>query len=145
MKPAREPASIGPKLCASLENAPGSLPVRSGRKKTHRGRRSAFPSDPFRFTPLIIAIAQGFSTPLTRRRSSCPPPSPNFVLTHPTERATVRLRVLRARPTRLSATVSLASRVPPPPEGHQTGARKRRTGWTLSSSNQTAAASQPTG
>ena len=30
--------------------------------------------------------AQRFSTPLARRRSSCPPPSPNLVRTHPIER-----------------------------------------------------------
>ena len=29
--------------------------------------------------------AQGFSPPLARQRSSCPPPSPNLVRTHPIE------------------------------------------------------------
>ena len=32
------------------------------------------------------SCAQGFSTSLARRRSSCPPPSPNLVRTHPIER-----------------------------------------------------------
>ena len=67
-----------------------------------------------------------FSTLLARRRSSFPPPSPNLVLTHPIARATACLRVL-VRPARLSSTVPPASRVPRPLEGHQTGARKRRT------------------
>ena len=64
--------------------------------------------------------SQGFSSPLTRRRSSYPPPSPNLVLTHPVEHATVRLRVLRLSATMPPAHVQL------PPEGHQIGARKRR-------------------
>ena len=57
--------------------------------------------------------AQGFSFPLTRRRSSCPP-----------------LRIwcvpTRKSATRLSATVFPGYRVPPPPEEHRIGARKRR-------------------
>ena len=32
------------------------------------------------------SLAQGFSISLARRRSSCPPPSPNVVRTHPLER-----------------------------------------------------------
>ena len=59
------------------------------------------------------SCAQGFSIPLARRRSSCSPPSPRLVLTHPIERPTVRLRML-LRPTRLSVTVAPASRMPPP-------------------------------
>ena len=59
--------------------------------------------------------AQGFSTPLARRRSSCPPPSPNLVRTHQIE----RYKALRD-----STLLSLACRHPP--EGYQIGARKRR-------------------
>ena len=99
-------------------------------------------SFPLRYPLFALLIrAQGFSTPLAHRRSSCPPPSPNLELTHPIRRATVRLRVLR-RPTRLSATVPPASGVPPPPEGHQIGARDE---VQRVETNQTAAASKPTG
>ena len=58
---------------------------------------------------------QGFNTLLARRRQSCFPPSPNMVFTHPGERATESMSVLRRRIRRP------ASRVPPPPEGHQCG------------------------
>ena len=58
--------------------------------------------------------AQGFSTPLARRRSRCPPPSPNLVPTHPIERC----QAVR------DSTPCLSCRHPP--EGHQIGARKRR-------------------
>ena len=130
VKPTRKPASSRPKTCASLKNTPSILPDRRsllalvGRK--HIVVRISFP---LRSLPVCAfdSRAQGFIIPLGRRRSSCPPPSSNLVLTHPIERATVRLRVLQ-RPTRLFATVSPASRVPPPPEGHQVGARKRRIG-----------------
>ena len=54
------------------------------------------------------------STPLARRRSSCPPPSPNLVSTHPIE----RYQVLRD-------SVPCLSRAATPSEGHH-GARKRR-------------------
>ena len=57
----------------------------------------------------------GFSPPLARRRSSCPPPSPNLVRTHPIE----HYQALRVSPPCLS-------RVATPPDGHQIGARKRR-------------------
>ena len=50
-----------------------------------------------------------------------------MVLIYPIERASIRLRAL-LRPTRLFATtVPPASRVPPPPQGHQIGARKWHT------------------
>ena len=71
----------------------------------------------------FITRAQMFSTTLARRRSSCPPSSPNQLLTHTIKHVTVSLRVLQ-RPTRLSATVPSASRVPPLAEGHQIGTRE---------------------
>ena len=59
--------------------------------------------------------AQEFSTPLTRRRSSCPPLSPNLVRTHPIE----PYQALRDDDPCLS-------RASTPPEGYQNGAWKRR-------------------
>ena len=93
---------------------------------------------------LSFSCTKGVQHSPARRQSSRPPPSPNLMLTRPIERATVRLRVL-LRHTMLPATVPPASRVPPSPEGHNIGARKRRTWCKSSSTNQTAAASQPTG
>ena len=85
MKTAREPASSRPKPCAFLkkphESCPFAAPCGPRRKKNDRGQRSAFPSETSRFKPVILA--QGFSPPLARQRSSCPPPSPNLVRTHP--------------------------------------------------------------
>ena len=69
---------------------------------------------------------------LACRWSSCLPASLNLVLTHPIERAKVGLHVIRS-PIRLSATMPPASRVPPPPDEHRIGSRKRRTRWTKSS------------
>ena len=80
---------------------------------------------PSRMLPMCAfhSRVQGFST-LARGRSSCPLSSPK--LTPPIEHTTVRLPVLR-RLTRLSVTVPPAYHVPPPPEWHRIGARKRRT------------------
>ena len=61
---------------------------------------------------------QGFSPPLARQRSSCPPPSPNLVRT-PAPPG----RELRGSPRQ--CFLPLACRHPP--EGHQIGARKKRT------------------
>ena len=58
--------------------------------------------------------AQGFIIPLSRRRSSCPPPSPNLVRIHPIE----RYQALRD-------TTPCLSRAATPPEGHQLAARNR--------------------
>ena len=106
MKPAREPVSSRPKPCASLkkphESCPFAAPCISRRKKNDSGQTPAFPSETSRFAP-FDSRAQGFSPPQTRQRSSCPPPSPNLVRTHATERT-----------TRLSATVLPASCVRPP-------------------------------
>ena len=59
--------------------------------------------------------AQGFSTLLARRGSSCPPPSSNLVYTYPIE----RYQALRD-------SAACLSRAAIPPEGLQFGARKRR-------------------
>ena len=58
--------------------------------------------------------AQGFSTPLARRQSTCPPPSSNLVRTHPIEHYQV-----------LCDSASCLSRTATPPEGHQIEAPKR--------------------
>ena len=98
VKPRREPASIRPKPCASLENAPVILPVRRfllalvGRKQTGRGRRSAFPSETSRFAPLILAH-RGSALPWLVDDRASSPSSPNLVLPHPTVQAATRLRV----------------------------------------------------
>ena len=89
VKLAREPASSRLNPCASLkkphESCPFVAPCGLRWKKINRGQRSAF--SPLR-NLLVRAFdsrAQGFSPPLARQRSSCPPPSPNLVPTHPTE------------------------------------------------------------
>ena len=58
--------------------------------------------------------AQEFSTLLARRRSSCPPPSPNLVRTHPIE----PYEALRDGDPCLSRATT-------PPEGHKIGAWTR--------------------
>ena len=129
MKPGREPASSRPKPCESLTNAPRSLPVRRSLMALVRRKQTLARGQ---FSPRNLPVrafdsrTQGFSTPLARERSSFPPPSSNLLLSRLLEHVTVRLRML-LRPTRLSATVPPASRVPPPPEGHQTGARRNGT------------------
>ena len=147
VKPARKPASICPKPCAPRKNALGFLSVRLPcwllLEESSPWSEIRFPLGNLPVRALNYRT-HAFSTSLTRRQSSCRPPSPNLVLTHPIERVTVRLRMLR-RPTKRSATVPPASRVPPPPGGHHVGAWTRRTGWTSSSTKQTAAASQPVG
>ena len=90
---------------------PSSPLVGSHRKKINQGRKTAPP------VCTCDSRARGFSTPLTRRRSSYPLPSPKLMLTHQIERATVRSRVLR-HSTKLSATTvpSPASHKPPSSE-----------------------------
>ena len=89
MKPAREPASSCPKPCASLkkphESFPFAAPCGPRRKKNDRGRTSDFPSKNLLPVQARDSRTQGFSPPLARRRSSCPPPSLNLVRTHPIE------------------------------------------------------------
>ena len=117
MKPAREPASSRPKPCTSLKKPHESCPFALlmtlvGRKKAVV-RHQLFPQKPPGFR--LDSRAQGFSPSLARRRSSCPPPSPNLVRTHPIE----HYQALRD-------SALCLSRAATPPEGHQTGARKRR-------------------
>ena len=72
------------------------------RKKTDRGQRSAFPSETSRFRA-FDSRAQGFSTPLARRQSSCSPPLLNRVATHPI----VRYQAFRDRAPCLSRVTTL--------------------------------------
>ena len=136
MKPAREPASSRPKPCASLkkphESCPFAAPCGPRRKKNDRGQRSAFPQNlPVR---AFDSRAQGFSPPLARQRSSCPPPSPNLVRTHLIE----NYQALRDSAPCLSraATLPKATKLE-----RGRGAHLK----TPSSANHTPAASQPTG
>ena len=118
MKPAREPASSRPKPCASLkkpyESCPFAAPCGPRRKKNDRGQRSAFPSEPpgsrFRFSRTRVQPSPGSSTielPSAFAESGAYPPD----------------RELPGSPRQCS--LPLACRHPP--EGHQVGARKRRT------------------
>ena len=72
------------------ENAPRILPVcRSmlplvGKKHTVDRNQLFLRNLPVR---AFDSRAQWFSTPLARRRSSCPPPSPNLARTHPIDQA----------------------------------------------------------
>ena len=104
MKPARELTSSRPKPCPTLKNSLlVILPVH--RSLVTLVRKQTVARDQLSILRNLSARAQGFSTPLARRRSICPPPSPNLVVTHPIACATVRLRVVLLLPTRLSATV----------------------------------------
>ena len=78
--------------------------------------------------------AQGFSPPLARQRSSCPPPSPNLVRTHPIE----HYQAFRDSAPCLSRAATL-------PKGTKLELGEGAHLGTPSSANHTAAASQPTG
>ena len=95
-------------------------------------RDQLFPQKPpgSRFDPRV----QRFSPPLARQRSSCPPPSPNLVRTHPIE----NYQALRdSAPCLLrAATLPKATKLELGRGAHLK---------TPSSANHTAAASQPTG
>ena len=78
--------------------------------------------------------AQGFSPPLARRRSSCPPPSPNLVSSNPIE----NYQALRDSAPCLSRAATL-------PKGTKLELGRGEHLETPSSANHTAAASQPTG
>ena len=130
MKPAREAASSRPKPCASL-------------KKPHKSCLFAAPCGPWsdissslRNLPVhaFDSRAQGFSPPLARRRSSCPPPSPNLVRTHPID----RYQALRDSAPCLSRAATL-------PKGTKLELGRGAHLKTPSSANHAAAASQPTG
>ena len=121
MKPAREPASSQPSkaLLCILEKAPRIWPIRPP-CGPRRKNKTAVVRHQLSLRNLAVRAfdfrAQGFSPPLARRRSSCPPPSPNLVRTHPIEHYYQALR----------DSAPLLSRAARPPEGHQIGARKRR-------------------
>ena len=78
--------------------------------------------------------AQGFSPPLARQRSSCPPPSPNLVRTHLIENH----QALRDSAPCLSRAATL-------PKATKLELGRGAHLKTPSSANHTAAASQPTG
>ena len=78
--------------------------------------------------------AQGFSPPLARQRSSCPPPSPNLVRTHPI----VNYQALRDSAPCLSRAATF-------PKATKLELGRGAPLKTPSSANHTAAASQPTG
>ena len=80
------------------------------------------------------SLAQGFSPLLARQRTSCPPPSPSLLRTHPIE----KYQALRDSAPCFSrvATLPKATKLELGRGGHLK---------TPSSSNHTAAASQPTG
>ena len=117
MKPAREAASSRPKPCAPLKKPHESCPFAAAcgpcGKKNDRGQTSAFPSETPRFTPLILAhrgSALPWSTvelPSAFAASGAYPPD----------------RVLPGSPRQCSLPLPCRH----PPEGHQIGARKRRT------------------
>ena len=119
MKPAREPASSRPNPCASLkkphESCPFAAPCGPRRKKNDRGQRSAFSSETSRFALSILA----------HRGSDLPPGSSTIELpsVFAESGAYVPDRELPGSPRQCS--LPLACRHPP--EGHQIGARKRRT------------------
>ena len=118
MKAACEPASSRAKPCASLKKPHESCPFAA---PCWPSWEENIPWSAISFSLRNLPIrafdsrAQGFSTPLARRQSSCPPPSPNLVRTHPIE----RYQALRD-------SAPCLSRAATPPEGHQIGARKRR-------------------
>ena len=89
MKPAREPASRRPKPCASLKKPHKSCPFAAPCGPRRKKNDHAWSNISFSLRNLPVQAcdsrAQGFSPPLARRRSSCPPPSPNLVRTYPIE------------------------------------------------------------
>ena len=100
-------ASIQPsKVLCIPEKAPRILPVRRSMSALV-GQKQTWSEISFSLKNLRVRAfdsrAKGFSTPLARRRSSCPPPSPNLVHTHLIE----RYQALRDSDFRLSrATTS---------------------------------------
>ena len=137
MKPAREPASSRPTPCASLEKPDESCPFAAPCKPLVEENR---PSSEINFSLRNLPVrtfdsrAKGFSPPLARLRSSCPPPSPNLVHTHPIERYQALVAVLPD------------SRVPPHlPKGIKLELGRGAHLETPSLTNHTAAASQPIG
>ena len=117
-KPAREPASSRPKPCASLKkphkSCPFAVPCGPRREKNGRGQSSAFPSETsgsrFRFSRTGVQPSPGSST------IDLPPAFAESGAYLPD-------RELPGSPRQCS--LPLACRHPP--EGHQIGARERRT------------------
>ena len=97
-KPAREPASSCPKPCASLKKAPENFPARRSllalvkRKQTVVRDRLSLRNLP---VCAFDSRAQGFCTPLARRRSSGPLSSPNLVLSRLIARAAAPYQTFR--------------------------------------------------
>ena len=121
IKLACEAASTGPELSASLKNAPRILTVRRSLLA-----KISFTPESLWVVPLTLEHKVRHSPGLSKMEF--PRDLAKSGLSHPIERDTVNFLVLRG-PTRLSMTMPPASRVPPPPEGHQVvGVRKRRTG-----------------
>ena len=119
MKPAREPASSRPKPCASLKmphkSCPFAAPCGPRRKKNDRGQRSAFPSETSRFALSILAHRGSALSWLVNDRAALR--LRRIWCVYPPDRE------LPGSPRQCS--LPLACRHPP--EGHQIGARKRRT------------------
>ena len=135
MKPAREPASSRPKPCAPLK-APRILSVRRSLWPS-KEEKCQWPDMSFSLRNLPVRAfdsrAQGFSPSLARQRSSCPPPSPNLVRTHPIENYSLR------------DSAPCLSRVATLPKDTKLELGRGAHLETPSSANHTAAASQPTG
>ena len=137
MKPVREPASSRPKPCASLKkpDKPCPLAAPCGPRGKKNGRGQMFF---FLLRNLLVRAfdsrAQGFSPPLARRRSSCPPPSSNLVRTYPIE----HYKALCDSAPCLSRAVTL-------PKGTRLKLGRGAHLGTPSSAHHTAAGSQPTG
>ena len=118
MKPAREPASSRPNPCAFLKKPHESCPFAAlcgpRRKKNDGGQTSAFPSETSRFAPLILAP-----------RASVSPGSSAIEL--PSAFAESGAYPPDREPPGSPRQCSLPLVCRHPPEGHQIGARNRRT------------------
>ena len=132
VKPARKLVSSRPKPCVSLKNAPEILPLFRSLLALV-GRNPTVVGDHLSPKQILVcdfdSLTQGFGTPLGCQRSSCSPASPNLVpLTLPGVLRQCHLplayQLLKGPKLQLRRGTS---------DGHQ------------SSTNQTAAASQPTG
>ena len=133
MNPAREPASSRTKPCASLKKSHESCPFAApcGPRRKENDISFSLRNLPVR---AFDSRAQGFSPPLARQRSSCPPPSPNLVRTHLIE----NYQALRDSAPCLSRAATL-------PKATKLELGRGAHLKTPSSANHTAAASQPTG
>ena len=126
-----------PTPCAYLKKPPRILPVR---RSLWPSQEEKCPWSDISFSLRNLPVqacdfrAQGFSPPLARRRSSCLPPSPNLVRTHPIE----HYQALRDSAPCLSRAATL-------PKGTKLELGRGAHLGTPFSVNHTAAASQPTG